>query len=674
MSDENNIYKLLSNRKYKTLYKIIESNPKLITKPLKNNKSLINYVIQINNRKLLDKLLKLMQYDDKLSLPPIALKEDLYDLFFYLLEKIDVKNVKTEDINLTNLVINKKDFELFNKYFEKYNKLIDWSNVSLLNLIINNPKNIDQIIEMMKIIIKINKNNLEQILKNPLNGLIKLYYNQKDKIITIDQIKRYIDIHQSQLNYNLEYDETCIYIISENNDLELLKYCVEKGANINHITTIGSYNFCHHIMLISNLEIIDYILTLDIDCNYRDSYNQTPIFSLISNKNILIDDNKSIKLISKLLEKTEDWDLQNVHGNTIIHVLVQRSDIEKFYPILKTRYFDIQIKNHYSKTPIELLEKISIQKLDEFKKLISKNKPKKNISTDDILLDKYQHTPYNLSNARLREIYIYYIILLKKYKTIGIPLDNKLDETKLFSLSKFEKDSNIIDVWKETNIYPYFYCQIIYWSDSMNYLIPYNILDRTQKLIKNGKQFIVIFISIMAEISHANILLIDVNNKRIIRFEPYGGLTKHNDLDDVLSNLFYKDYKYYKPCDYQPKNGLQRLSQENNLYFMRFGDIGGFCLAWTFWFIEFYIKNSNKKLNLLIPKAIKKIINSGYIITDYIRDYANYLHQQLVEFLSKNGYSNDFIYTTEHRDKEWDHLYKLIHSNYDYIFDDSYYD
>ena len=58
----------------------------------------------------------------------------------------------------------------------------------------------------------------------------------------------------------------------------------------------------------------------------------------------------------------------------------------------------------------------------------------------------------------------------------------------------------------------------------------------------------------------------------------------------------------------------------------------GFCLAWCMWFVEFYIENisnnllSDSNLKLLIHKVMKRIINNGYLLSEYIRNYANYMH------------------------------------------------
>ena len=756
MTDDNNkIYNLFSNRKYKTLYKLVKDNPKIIFEPLKNNKNLISYVIQSNNIRLLKKLLilnkDLLFYQDnnKLYLPYIALKADLYDLFFFLLdETIKADTKKAEDIfnvsfllensqlfiRLTDYVILKKDINLLIKYFDKYEKIIKWNkdNIPILSNLINDYFNLDEVIKIIKILIKdIKKEDIEDILKYPLNKLIKMYYNQTEKqevskkVINSDQIKKYLLIYPLQINYSLEYNITCIYTISRYNDIDMLQFCIDNGANLNHTTHAGSNNFTHYIMADCNLKLIEYILNLnkEINYNFKNYNNETPIFRLLKNPNILLNDDKSIALISKLLEKTDNWDIQNIYGNTVIHLLVIMTDIEKFYPILKTKYFDINIKNKYKISPLTLLKnklkdlkdvKDIKDKIKEFKNLVIKNYKKKlEILKDDIpedvktnclnnedkcidIIDKslftdldylskdyqtlyledYEYSYYNIYNSRITDMYIYNILLLNKYSIIGMPISNNFDEsTSLKKSSTLDENTMGYYFIERYKKYPSMYAKTIFWKNSKIFYIPYNIVEATINTINTGKKIIFINISIENNGLHYNILLIDTYNKRIIRFEPHGGINIVENLDDKLikmykDNKYFKDYKYYKPSDYQLTNGFQNISQELDIFIKRRGDIGGYCLAWSMWFTEFYIKNidngymSDKKFNMLVPKVIKKMINTGYLFSEYIRNYANYLHNKLVEFLLNENVPYKAIYYTSYSDTGLDHLYELIHSKF----------
>ena len=214
----------------------------------------------------------------------------------------------------------------------------------------------------------------------------------------------------------------------------------------------------------------------------------------------------------------------------------------------------------------------------------------------------------------------------------------------------------------------------IYWINESNYQIPYNFVESVLSSINNGKKFIICRVNIINKILHANILLIDTINKRIIRFEPQGGVNANNInvLDEQIektlkTNNFFSSYVYIKPSQYEPLSGFQSLSQETNSDITRKGDINGFCVAWCLWFVELYIENhlsltSESKLNTFLHKVIKKLINTNYLISDYIRNYANYMHKKLVDLLTKNGFPYSNLYYERYSDDELDQIYSFANN------------
>jgi hypothetical protein len=216
----------------------------------------------------------------------------------------------------------------------------------------------------------------------------------------------------------------------------------------------------------------------------------------------------------------------------------------------------------------------------------------------------------------------------------------------------------------------------IYWINSTNYVIPYNIIDCVKNTINLGKKYIICRVNLIGEILHANILLIDIQNKRLIRFEPQGGINKDNFhiLDNRIHEIFKADkqfanYTYIKPIDYEPINGLQSISQETNSLHVRKGDMGGFCLAWCMWWVEFYIENiknnllSTTNLKKVINKIIKRIINNGYLLSEYIRNFANYMHQKLIAKLSADVLPISNLYYEKYTDNELDIIYNKVNND-----------
>ena len=669
--------------------------------------------------------------------------------------------------SLTISVIIKKNWSILYKYIDRYNQYINWLSLSnkysLLYIIVNlYYEHIDIIIKIFEPIIKkYKKQNISDIFKYPIEDntlffLIYLYYKPEQLIqnnksinnfkLEKKQLEKFIDLYPQQLNFPNQVNKTPIYYIAEFNDLELLKYCIELGADVNHISPLGYSNFAHSVMKTSNNEIVKYVLNLEINLNHLDANNETPIYNLLRNKYC----NTSIDLITKLLKLTTNWDMQNMYGQSIIHLLVMRSDIEQFYNILSTRYFDINLKNKVGSSPIQILEtNFQNQKLDPeqtskkllaFKELVADNyinilsdtsttvNIPTNIKSDcnnysykvddpnrmktscwistmnnlskasltdldklsknyiDLIIDDYQFAHYNLYNARDSDIYTYYQILMSKHRTLGIPLnDESFDINKALDISIIKPSSQEINnnieymqsLFTNTLKYPMLYPLNIYWINETNYIIPYNITKCVMNIINLGRKFIICRINIIGYVLHANILLIDTLNKRLIRFEPQGGIDKDNFhildnkiLETFNKDKFFKSYTYFKPTDYEPINGLQSISQETNNLYVRKGDMGGFCLAWCMWWVEFYIENihnellTDKNLKLLIQKVIKRIINNGYLLSEYIRNYANYMHQKLIANLSIDTLPLNVLYYEKYTDKEIDIIYKRINKDY----------
>lgn len=602
--------------------------------------------------------------------------------------------------------------------------------------------------------------------------------------ISLSIVKKYIDLYPTQLNFVNLTNMTILYKIAEFNDLDLFDYCVKSNANINHVSPLGYYNLCHHIMLKCKHDMVEYALKLNMNFNDVDSNNETPIFSLLRNKqfnnldqqqitysddqnfidslnsNLLSNiksksesetesesksnsdqkkleinnqNMKSEKLIEELLLKTSDWNIQNVLGQTVMHLLFMRSDFQNFYPILSKKYFDINISNKVGTKPLDIFKhKLTQMKYDDnkieneiiklkeliapsylriltesnnitiplniqlnckqfnlndsnFKKtscwtsVINSLSNSSNTNIDKLSMDynnlnindhKFAH--YNLFEAKDINTYYYISIITEKYKYIGVCQNSSnLNKDDIYKLSNLNNLNQSISQMAMTNdkinflqtlilnslMYSNLYPLNIYWIDDVYYMLPYNIIQATINSINAGKKIIICRINIIKEILHANILLIDVINKRIIRFEPQGGIKKtsteffDNKISEIFiqPNTYFESFKYYKPSDYEPLNGLQSLSQENDPQYVRKGDIGGFCVAWCMWFVEFYVSNlsnnlmSNDKFKLLISKAIKKIINNGNIISEYIRNYANYLYAKSLEKMSLViSYSNSY--------------------------------
>ena len=111
------------------------------------------------------------------------------------------------------------------------------------------------------------------------------------------------------------------------------------------------------------------------------------------------------------------------------------------------------------------------------------------------------------------------------------------------------------------------------------------------------------------------------------------------------------------------QNSFQMLSNETNPLEVKTGDIGGFCLAWTLWFFELYLRNPNVDLSNLVNNSISKIINLKNSFMEYIRFYANKLRRFHIKFLKKIKYPVEKIFNVHTTVNEKDYIYNSINNH-----------
>ena len=759
-----NTYSLFSNNKFDELIQFITSHIYVLNEIINDNRKLVQYAVQINNKHLFDSIInidksQLLCQSPNYTLPHIALVSGHFDLMFYIIDLI-IKNklysndqtnnsklhIFTSNNSILHAIIKKKNFELFIKFFDKYKKYIDWiNNINtqhyqyIYDITTTFYEDFDKLFDVYYDIIKLNNKHINDLFIYPENNnsmfflIYTKYVQTKDKIslISNELLKKFILLCPKQLSYTNESHITPIYYFVMYNDIDMLRFSIKLGADINYVPKHGRNIFCNFIMETANCDIIEYILTLDINCNSIDINNETPVFSLYRRYNSIEDHNRFDKLVQKLLLKTDNWDQQNIYGQSIIHLLCTNPNIKKYYPTLRTKYFNINIQNRYGDSSINILEKTlkdnklnekNIQKeINKFKSLVVNNyiniikniesnkvddvkkicKTKNNNCKKQIIkkltksefsdidnmdnnyvnlqINNYQFSYYNLYNARDIELFYYYYFISRRNKNIGFPINTDVNNILFKKNIIDDNDKNNVESIQSliNNIQKYKYINEmnIYWCSNNIFAYSKSITNSIKTCIDNGKEIIIVRLNIIKSIYHANILLIDTLNKRIIRFEPLGN-TKIHDVNDLAlneliktifrENTYFDNYTFFMPNDYEPINGLQNISQETNYINMRVGDIGGFCAAWCLWFIELYVQNlhngllKNNNLKLLLPKTIKKIINSGHLISEHIRNYANNLHYTHIDFLTQHSFKLYNLYFNEYTRQELDDLYQYI--------------
>jgi len=268
------------------------------------------------------------------------------------------------------------------------------------------------------------------------------------------------------------------------------------------------------------------------------------------------------------------------------------------------------------------------------------------IPNNIVKLKKYKYAYYNLFNSSEKDILLLTIYICNKYNNLYLPLINNKNINYQTYLDNFD----FFTIPSE--LYPW----IIYYDEISNSVFIHsnlNALINIQKN-KNNKRFGFIFLSLLtiSGIKHANILIYDFKKLTIERFEPYGYFKNYN-LDIILNEelTWNTNFKYYSPKKFMNFNGFQNVSDENNNINIKKGDIGGFCLAWCFWYLESKMLNKNIKSKVLTKLLFKKINNSKYKFSEYIRNYANYLNKQKNKILTSIGVNKTNIYNKVYNNK-----------------------
>ena len=547
--------------------------------------------------------------------------------------------------------------------------------------------------------------NMEKIFKANLSPIIDGCVNGFDSHVIDILVKK--SSHTINV-INSKMLSPLIVAIQKSN-LQLANYLLDLNANYNYTTWTSP------LITAISLNLTDIVTRLlkykSIDLNTFDANKWLPAHHIFVPKSKLQFD---VKLL--ILKKTFNLNAQNINGNTPIHMMFLNDDWTKYKQIIKTKPIDIYIKNKIGETPLEyfiksnpnpsdldeLLELVTRSVLANTSKLASKGKrlPKlstnsqtklykttlkclnsettrcvgqikdkisklkvsilvQNSSDPSIKLIKGNSIDYNLFISRDVDSFIYLLYFLEKY-SIGV-----LPKTELDVKITNQSIGKIINFYTGvTTKYPNLSGLSIFWHDKDNYAIPTNLA----KLIADSSEPIIfLFVTIInQQVDHANCLIINKTKREIIHFEPYGQTAKIalKELDAKCKKILKPlGYKYWSPSDYLVTNSFQMLSNETNPMETKTGDIGGFCLAWTLWFFELYLRNKKSGLAELVEKSINKIINLKYSVMEYIRTYANQLRKFHIKYLKKIKYPAEKIFNVNTTEQEKDYIYQSVNDS-----------
>ena len=124
--------------------------------------------------------------------------------------------------------------------------------------------------------------------------------------------------------------------------------------------------------------------------------------------------------------------------------------------------------------------------------------------------------------------------------------------------------------------------------------------------------------------THANVIIIDSHKKTVELFEPHGSRDEKSELESIsrayfkvsknvqrFFSMYFPDFKYIPPSEYEPKEGLQG----------RLDAFSGLCVTWSILYLHSRVLNPDippKRLIDYLDKKINKNVLLRY--TKYVED------------------------------------------------------
>ena len=669
------LFNLIKKQKNNDVFDFIKLN-KILDLDIKdkNDNYLINYIILNNQIELLNKLLNI----ENIIISFDIMDNDGRTLFYYC--------IKYNFIEITNILIDNNRKSIGINILDNKDKIgftalhycIIFNNFDIFKILLKNHAN-------PYLINKEGDNIFNYCLKKNRHIFIEYLLDEKYHINFVnknnDTLLQVAIIYNSKIINKIVMIKTNLNNINKDEGLSAIHQCIiynnlEIFNNILDFVNINITDFygntpLHYIFIYKRLEFLENILNKDILYNISNINGDTGLHLLL-NSNII--DTIDKKILEKIIINT-DINIQNNDGITCFYLLYQHNILYNFKNILVNKQIDFFINN------IELNDKLINLLIESYYNQIKLNKDKlqlpwekscfesekkcKSKIKDMITKEKKSFPKTSLSNL---------IIDTGIFTNICFYTGNPIDI--LFGIillqQTFEKqelkiildypltiNNNLEDYYNKLGLnYSYkndFSNFEIIWIYQKIFFPSYFEIE-IESILKKAK-YIVIPIGItITQGSHANILLWDVKNKTIERFEPNGSNYPNNFnynpdlLDDILYNKFkYFDnnIKYYKPRDFLPVISFQILDNLENEKCKRIGDPNGFCAVWCIWWVYqrmININNTEFNINNIANELIKIIKFDNNSFKNIIRNFSKKITEIRDKLLTSiNKDINDWI-------------------------------
>lgn len=208
----------------------------------------------------------------------------------------------------------------------------------------------------------------------------------------------------------------------------------------------------------------------------------------------------------------------------------------------------------------------------------------------------------------------------------------------LYFLKKFKNVCISSTTWLE------WICENVKNKCIRKLIIPSDFVERIQLCEDDkSKRFIFCFLTLVnnkigeKETSHANVIMIDLQDRSVDLFEPHGLNTKYDqdELHEQLEELFIDKLGFrvfFKATDFCPKISFQTLQQREQK--MLSTDPGGFCQTWSIWWVYYRLKHADSDLTR--KQLVEQAIDDTYAgMTNFIRKYAKFIANERTRLIKE---------------------------------------
>lgn len=587
------------------IIKLIEKKPNLIFVRNKTGLPFGHILVQQNNFELLDKAI---------ATKPIILKAtdaDNMSVLFQCLYNYDfVKKIVQNKMTHINHIDNRKHTVLskcithgYDKTFnilKKHGALAKFSDINLYTLVMMHHTNNDNQNMWFKYLLNFEDPNRNSAAQSPLS-----YASSNKNMWAINWL---LSIG-SNINHNDSTYQNIVLTWIKNGYIHLIeKYFDQINFNVMTIeldTPLHVYlKSCDNI----NPKFAYRLLTTMTNKNFCNIFNESVFHILPVNTLLQFPEIGFVNLWLKNRDNVSVFDKWNNY------ILLNPNDKETIHNLWWSGFNQ---EKHKAYDAIEKLK--NIQDNVDLRVLYA-NICKSNIVTVHIPnIEKILSNDNTLFTNFYQHLGLYNTYYLKKYDILCIPPKTKYE----FNINPFDTEQEVgvkllLETFRESC--EYFDNKIVWYSTKCKFF------PRLPQYFKNDKLYFYNIHIVSSFGNHANLLLIDTKQKLIEIFEPHG--YKNNELSQTIYNYFSQHPQiagFQFINDKVPTNFNAYQTFENMLNEVHIGDVPGYCLAWSYWYLELRAINHGTDPIKVFYKSIQEILQKHSSIRNYIRNYSNRL-------------------------------------------------